>query len=376
MNLLRSPQLVIPVLILTGLFVFDKIFLIPGVRDSFMQPGGMVYYRHRKGLVEQLQKHMQSPQARQKQNVIVFGDSRSFGIGTGMAASAGRNDVTIWNFAGPQAVPAYHYYLTNKIFIQTVRPSAVLIGISPDALNRNAGIFSSPVLNYGTGQDFYEDHITMVPEFDRERYIQTRRFAITGMQFSLRTLIRRTQGSLTGAGSEKISPELMASLSQEQKTMAMSLARASSETLGNYSYENSDQIKVLNMTRGAQYAWVGRMSDAELKKETEQLVNLYLESFRPSAEQMYFFEKTLQILQKSGVKVVVFRPKVNPHLREVYRSEPKIAVLWTRIQYLSRLYGARTIDLNEAIECNDYYDASHMSVTCYPEITGKLLDRL
>ncbi|MCB1171432.1 MAG: hypothetical protein KDK25_13890, partial [Leptospiraceae bacterium] len=32
---------------LAFLFLADKIFLIPEVRDSFMQPGGMVYYRPR-----------------------------------------------------------------------------------------------------------------------------------------------------------------------------------------------------------------------------------------------------------------------------------------------------------------------------------------
>src|SRR5690606_30685401 len=121
-------------------------------RDGFLQPGGMAYYRHRKGQIEQLEKHLEQKvnTARAERNLVVFGDSRSFGIGTDIAVMAGLKNWNIWNFAGPQAVPAYHDYLTEKIFTKTHRPGYVLIGISPDALNRSAGIFSNPVLNYGT----------------------------------------------------------------------------------------------------------------------------------------------------------------------------------------------------------------------------------
>lgn len=366
MQLFKSPQLLIPVLVVILLFLFDKIFLIPEVRKEFMQPGGMVYYKHRQGMLDTIKKQSSS------RDILVLGDSRSFGIGTDMAKAAGFENRIIWNMAGPQAVPAYHYYIAKKVFTQTNRPGTVFIGISPDGLNRTAGIFSSPVLNYGTDHEFFENHKTMIPEFDRERYIQSRRFALVGMQFSLRTFIRRLRGTLTNAGSEKLDPMLLAKLSPADRATAMSLARASSETLANYSYENSDQIRLLNYTNGAQYAWFGKMSDSNLKKETDQLVALYLQSFRPAAEQLFYFEQTLKLLEKNGVRTVVFWPKVNPHLQQVYRNEPKMIALWKRIRYLSGMYGARAIDLNEVVKCSDYYDASHMSISCYPEITEAL----
>ena len=187
-----------PLYILIGciafLFLADKVFLIPEVRDSFMQPGGMVYYRHRIHRLDLYRKAMEKPS--DKRRVVVLGDSRSFGIGTSMAQLAGKDDVEIWNFAGPQAVPAYHLFVLERILEADRKPDAIILGLSPDALGRNAGIFASPVLNYGVDSEFIESYRTQIPDRDLDTYANSRRFAVVGMQFSIRTLIRRIKGSL------------------------------------------------------------------------------------------------------------------------------------------------------------------------------------
>lgn len=375
-----------PIYILVGtlllLFLADKIFLIPEVRDRFMQPGGMVYYRHRLHQLDLYSRAMDQL-SKEKSNVsqvVVLGDSRSFGIGTAMAETGGKKDVHIWNFAGPQAVPAYHLYLTQRILSSEKRPDAVIIGLSPDAMGRNAGIFASPVLNFGVDTDFIHQYESMIPDRDLDTYKESRRFALVGMQFSLRTLVKRIKGSMSNKDPfEKIRPFLAGrTLTETEKARLLNLNEASTENLSIYNFYASPQIQILDQLGGAQYAWFGFMNDQELKEETDRLVSLYLDSFVVSEEQMFYFEETLKLLKKANVPVIVFWPRVNPYLRQVYEKEPKISFLWTRAQRLAQMYGAKTVDLNhtEQTNCQHYYDASHLSIDCYPAISAYLLDQL
>ncbi|MBI39177.1 MAG: hypothetical protein CMF59_06235 [Leptospiraceae bacterium] len=368
-----------PLYILIGvlgfLFLFDKIFLIPEVRDSFMQPGGMVYYRHR---LHQMEKYLnRAEDEKGRRTVVVLGDSRSFGIGTSMAELAGKDDVKVWNFAGPQAVPAYHLFLLERLLQSDRKPDAIILGLSPDALGRNAGIFASPVLNYGIDSEFIKTYHTQIPDRDLDTYANSRRFAVVGMQFSIRTLIRRIRGSLSSNDRlEKLQPFLQSqNLSEAEKAKYYALAQASSENLSIYDFHTSPQIDVLDQLGGAQYAWYGVMQPEDLKRETDTLVSLYLEAFTVSEEQMFYLERTMKLLEKAEIPAVVFWPRVNPYLREVYQKEPKISMLWTRVTRLADRYGIATADLNqpEASNCQHYYDASHLSIDCYPGITGYLL---
>ena len=314
-----------------------------------------------------------------KRRVVVLGDSRSFGIGTSMAQLAGKDDVEIWNFAGPQAVPAYHLFVLERILEADRKPDAIILGLSPDALGRNAGIFASPVLNYGVDSEFIESYRTQIPDRDLDTYANSRRFAVVGMQFSIRTLIRRIKGSLNPRDRSGEAALLLQGrqLSEEEKARLQSLALASSENLAIYDFHTSPQIDVLDQLKGAQYGWVGYMNADELKKETDTLVSLYLEAFTVSEEQMFYLEKSMQLMDQANIPAVVFWPRVNPYLREVYQKEPKISMLWTRVTRLANRYGLGTADLNvtEETSCQHYYDASHLSIDCYPSITGYLLQR-
>ncbi|MFN3247101.1 MAG: DUF1574 family protein, partial [Leptonema sp. (in: bacteria)] len=124
-------------------FLIDKIFLIELVRDHFIQPGGMLYYRQRKEQLNLLKKELPNIEKDGKRLIIVLGDSRSLGLGQEIANIIQQKQLEIWNFSGTQAIPAYHYYIAKKI-LKFAKPDSFYIGISPDAFNRNAGIFASP----------------------------------------------------------------------------------------------------------------------------------------------------------------------------------------------------------------------------------------
>ncbi|MCB1326038.1 MAG: DUF1574 family protein [Spirochaetales bacterium] len=390
MHILRAPYLLYPVLFLGLVFLLDKVFLIPEVRDNFIQPGGMLYYRQRDLQINRL--HNALPELPADRRVaVVFGDSRSFAIGdmTNVPLLEEGPDFRSWiiyNFAGPQAVPAYHTYLAERIFQGPQRPGYAIVGISPDAFNRRAGIFGSPVMTFGLSREFIERYWSQVPAQDRATYTGSRRFALTGMNFSFRGFWERLRGGWRGAAEDSSVVEGIlleanhdpASFARSMPLLRETFENAATASLDLYSLEHSPQRKLLDLARGAQYLWFGRRTDQELEQETTRLVNFYIKNFTVSQEQFFFFELMLERLQRSGVRVVVFWPRVNAHLQAAYEDEPQIQSVWRRIEQLTARYGARAINLNTHpdMRCSDFYDASHLSVHCFPDVQRILLRAL
>lgn len=381
MEFLKRPYLWALPALLVGLFALDKVFLIPAVRDRFIQPGGMMYYRERLELLQLLEAHRKGIPPNADQTVVVLGDSRSFGLSRPVAVYAGYSKADIWNFAGPQAVPAYHDFLLEKILSMPNPPKRFIIGLSPDGMTRNAGIFGMPVLVYGVDEDWIERNQSMIPEQDLSVYRRSRLFALQGLQFSFGTLFSRIQGSLTQPPVDDSLKKLgvtAASFDARQLELIQKLMTVRHEDLSYYSYEKSPHRLILNAAGGAQLAWFGRMSDAQLKEETDQLVSLYLRRFVVSQEQVFFLERALRRIHDAGAKAVLFWPAVNPHLRRVYETEPSISEIWVEARRLAVTYGVRTVNFNEPgrLKCEDYYDASHLSVTCFPAIMTTLLENV
>lgn len=378
MEFLKRPYLWLVPLILPTLFVADKLFLLPSVRDRFIQPGGMMYYRQRQEQLGLLESHLKKIGKESDQTVIVLGDSRSFGLGKHAALYAGFDRPDVWNFAGPQAVPAYHDFLLEKILSMPNAPRRFVIGLSPDGMTRNAGIFGMPVLTYGVDASWIERNRTMIPAQDYDVYISSRRFALKGMQFSFGTLFSRLRGSWTQPDSDTALERIglrKETLRPEQLELVQKMMTVRNEDLSYYSYERSPHRTILNANGGAQMAWMGRMSDADLKRETDELVGLYLRHFVVSQEQMYFLERSLRRIHEAGGRAVMFWPAVNPHLRKVYAEEPAISRIWVDARSLAERYGVMTVNFNEPgrLACEDYYDASHLSITCFPAITDTVL---
>lgn len=388
MYYLRAPYLLTPILALAIFLALDKIFLLPEVRDNFIQPGGMMYYRQRAEQIGRMRAELPTLAAG-LQTAAVFGDSRSFALGQLMARSTYararvKSEWRIYNFAGPQAVPTYHAYLAEKLFSGIERPDYLILGLSPDGFNRNAGILGDPVLKFGVDADFIERHRSLIPAKDYATYLDSRRFALMGLNFSVKALYRRIRGELQGAAppptlAEQLQVQAMMKdweiAPGEADAFAEAMLRPQRDSFADYSLAASPERLRLDAALGAQYQWAGAVDDASLKRETERLVDFYLKGFSPSQEQFFYLQKTLDRAALSGARIVVFWPRVNPHLRAAYEREPRIRAVWRRIVEMTEARGGAAIDLNEPgrMACDNYYDASHMSYTCFPEVAAVLL---
>ncbi len=369
MEFLKKSYLYTPILVILFIFLFDKIFLLPIVRDNFIQPGGMLYYRQRKEQLEIL-KNYKIPS--QKKLTIVLGDSRAFSIGNEVANYIQIPDLDIWNFAGPQAVIAYHFYIASQIY-EYKKPDYFYIGISPDALNRNAGIFGNPILRYGVDEKFIQLYRNLIPEKDYKDYIFSKKYALQGLQFSFKPLIERIKGSLLQPDLEKELKKFNLNINQlslEEQKILHSLLSFRVEDLNYYVYKKSPQRMLLNFTKGAQYAWFGKMSDENLKKETEKLKQIYFTNFSISEEQFIFLELLLKKIKQEQSKAILFIPRVNPYLKEVYSQSEEIQIILNRFKDIAHQYKFPILDMNldSILTCNEFYDSSHLSVSCFPEV--------
>ncbi|MCE9598821.1 MAG: DUF1574 domain-containing protein [Spirochaetia bacterium] len=368
-----------PILAIATLFILDKAFLFPEVRDHFLQPGGMVYYRQRQLQIERMHEFAQRAPANIKL-AVVLGDSRAFALGDLPARYIGKNDWKIYNFAGPQASPAYFYYMAKQLFNGAKRPGYLMLEISPESFNRNSRILGSTVLNHGVDSGFVNDHRTMIPEPDLLDYIDTRRYALFSLPFSFKEFVARWRG---GPGPSRPAVLPMSetgpiSAADWQNGLMMSLQNVDQHNMALYSTKTSREIQFLDFMSGSQYVWFGSASDEVLKADTDRIAGIYLKNFKVSEEQVYFFRKTLELAERARVKTIVFWPQVNPHLQKILDADPRFPALKTRLTRDAVDRKARVFDLAELKEtrCSHFYDASHLSIECFPDITRFLLDRL
>ena len=391
MDFIKYRFIYYPVLFVAGIFLLDKIFLLPEMRDNFIQPGGMLYYSQRLKQLHGFNDFINNSRENRK-IAVVLGDSRSFALGNIAAWYLGKKDWYLYNFAGPQAVPAYHYYIAEKLLMRYKRPGFLIVGVSPDGFNKNSPFFSNPVMSYGMDDQFIQNNSDKILMRDMDAYLNTRRYALVGMQFSLKVLIKRLLGSagMEALEGEEAMPVHMFPMlnefvgksyvgTEEKKSeFIRSFLHSSGESLEQYSILNSPRVKMLDLADGASYNWFGTIKDSRMKIETEKLTGMYLKHYEISDVQLYFFEKTLQLAREAGVKVVVFWPRANHYLIDVYDKDERLYKLWSEIVRITEKEGGRAIDLNRHPDtaCNNFYDASHLSIVCYPSITKALLHEL
>lgn len=220
----------------------------------------------------------------------------------------------------------------------------------------------------------------MIPEPDWLDFVDTRRYALFSLPFSFKDLVARWRGGPGPSHPLVLSMPETGPISNAdwQNGLMLSMQNVDQHNRALYAMKTSREVQFLDFMSGAQYAWFGTATEDRLKSDTDRIAGIYLKNFQVSEEQVYFFRKTLDRARQAGLKTIVFWPQVNPHLQTILDSDARFPALKKRITVDSTDRGARVFDLAEVKEtrCSHFYDASHLSIQCFPEITRFLLDRL
>ncbi|RHX89586.1 DUF1574 domain-containing protein [Leptospira stimsonii] len=327
-----------PVIFLVFVFCLDKIFTIEYFQKNFIQAGNTVYYTQRKALFEKMR---QDKDLKDHSLALAFGDSRAYPYSVIGMDKKFQKDWLLYNFSGPQAVPAYGYYWFEKILKEGIKPKLVFYVVSPEGFDDTKGMYYDPFLKFGADDEFILKYLDQISMEDRKKLFLDRLFAVRRINPDLKLFYRRMQeGKLS-----EYNPAL-----------------------------NTDYI-VLNLYRGEQFAYTTFLNDPDrLEKDAARIRNLYLSTFTQGQTQFYFVEEFLKLAKENDVKVYLIWPKVYETYRKRYYELGMEKNWWPKIQSLTKEYGAVSVDLNTQTSCDLFYDASHQSIMCFLESMKLMMD--
>ncbi|MGJ4746418.1 DUF1574 family protein [Leptospira sp. SA-E8] len=335
---MKKKYIYLPLLFLVFLFFADKIFLLDFFQTSFYQEGNPVYYTQRRHLFEKLQK---DESLKDKNLLLAFGDSRAYPYSIKTLPSSFANDWTVYNFSGPQAVPAYGFFWFRKIIEAGIRPQAVFYVISPEGFDDSKGLFYEPFLRLGADQEFKNTYWEKFSFSDRLEIWKENFFSIRKIKPGFKLFWNR----LTG-GKLKL-----------------------------YRADQNHENLILELGNGEQLAYASASNNPKkLEKDALRLKSIYLSGFTLGETEFFFVEEFLKLAEKEGIKAYLIWPKVYPGYREGYYELGLEKTWWPRVRELAFKYGASAADMNTLSSCDLYYDGSHQSVLCILEQSEILMN--
>ena len=318
-----------PILFLVVLLGIDKIFTLPFFADQFTQNGNIVYYRHRPFLFERLKKEPTD----KKKLIVAFGDSRAYAYSELAFEGARKESFQVYNFSGPQTVAAYPVFWLEKMVEQKIDAKLLLLVLSPEGFDDSKGMYNSPLLRMGVDSAFIQKYLDYIPEKDKEEYYFDRIVSFRKLEFDYKLFIERIK------------------------------TRSFSE----YLIRNNKHFPILNISKGAQLAYMSFQNNVkELEKDTLRIKNIYLgKDFKIGNSSFYFVKRFLEIAKENRIQVFVVWPRVYPKYKLEYDKLNLDQAYGERLKQVTIESGGKYFDLNKDLICDEYYDASHQSVSCF-----------
>lgn len=328
-----------PIFFFLVLFVIDKIFTIDYFKNNFLQTGNIIYYKHRPILFEKLKADTSG-----KKLLLAFGDSRAYAYSE-LAFEKNkdrREKYTIYNFSGPQAVPAYTLFWLEKIVEAKLHPEFLFFVVSPEGFDDAKSLMHDPFLRMGANDEFVVKYWKNIPPDDRQQYILDKLIAFRKLEFNYKLLLERIK---TGK-------------------------------LKEYDVQSNSELPLLDISKGSQLAYMAFVNDEKrLEADALRMKNIYLGSnFKLNETQFFFTEKVLELAQKNDIQVYLIWPRVYKTYRKEYEKLKIKETFGKKMTELAAKYGMHFFDLNSISDCDEFYDASHQSVSCYGKNVNFFID--
>ncbi|MEM7183400.1 MAG: DUF1574 family protein [Spirochaetota bacterium] len=328
-----------PILFLIFFFLFDKIFLHPLFHKKFVQDGNIVFYVHREQLFARMQKKRNK--ANTKKLLVAFGDSRAYPFSKRFMKPEQSKIWDLYNFSGPQAVPAYSYFWLQRMVRAKIVPERIFFVVSPEGFDDKKSLMHKPFLRMASTDEFAIENWSNIPKSDRYEFLVDKLIALRSVDLDYKLFWERWK----------------------------------SDTLLQYDPKYNAKIAVLNLYQGEYFGYTKAKQKEELERDAQRLANIYFYNFAIHETQFVYTEKLLALAEKHSSKVVVIWPKVYPTYGKKYQflrlkdgSTLNLRKTWGgRMKKLVEKYGMLYIDMNQSSDCKLFYDASHQSGLCFPK---------
>jgi hypothetical protein len=336
--------LLYPIFLILSIFLLDKIFLLPIFQERFLQTGNVVYYRHREILFEKIKERKKDS----KKIILGMGDSRAYSF-SNLAFTKNKENperqkkYDIYNFSGPQAVPAYSLFWIEKMIEEGIKIDRIFLVLSPEGFDDSKSLMHKPFLRLGASESFINQYRDKIPETDLNEYFLDQLFALRKIELDYKLLLQRIKSGNMKEYNPAYNPEMI----------------------------------VLNLYNGEQLAYANSVNDTKrLEADSIRMGNIYFYNFQLHETQFYFTEKILELCSRNQIQIDLLWMKVYPKYRENFTKYDIEAIWWKRIEKIANQYNMKTYDFNKIGDCELYYDASHQSAYCYYEYINFLVDQM
>lgn len=353
----------LPLVLLGGVLLFDKVCLLPSVRNVFQPIGAMQaeLYESRELLFEAFRKEVRAtPRTVARPRVgLVLGTSRSMSLSTTLFEARGERPV--YNFSTPASAPSYYAYWLERVAAM-VPPDFVIVEFDTSLLSHEAGRLA---LAHGYDAPFVWRHFYNTPAgrgFGRahvESFVLNHAFAMTRFPpdplAAWRNYKERT-AFVPGIGEVRFRRIDAWPLSRERVRLSVERHR------GGFPDNLSFQDHVLDLeghaTRTARR--FGR--------------------FRPDPLQQYFLQVLVDQLAQTGVPTLFYWPMATPALHRRLDAVGYNRPYQERLGQMLAAAGQANpqarfavVDYNATMRCRNFSDSFHLAGACIPELVDHLL---
>jgi len=365
---MKNKFLFAPPLIFLAVFLIEKIFLLPSVRDytqnwKKFEP---YIYESRVDLFNQLVKEYPARKASGEKPGFVFGTSRSGELAEKNFGE--KKGLYVYNFSTPLASYPQHYYWLLKTVEAGIEPEFVILETDFIMFTETSMQYT---LAYSLDIPFVLEHTDYFgaessgdPEnfsgrgFEyrlSEKFMLKKMFAMYRYPVDLKSIAANRKEQFPG----------MTGISINRKAREL-IAKSNRENLGGM--ENTFLLVTI--------------PEDKIRMDVEdKFAKFNLKSFHPSRTQVIFFRKTLELLAEKNIPLILFRPLLSEPFREKLSEygieEISQTIVHRSIQSIKTGHPEfRTLNFEpqyeKDIKCRQFMDASHLSAGCFPELIGHL----
>ncbi|TGK79620.1 DUF1574 domain-containing protein [Leptospira bourretii] len=363
----KFPVVLYPILLALALFLLDKIFFLPVIVENTYSWKKIErkFYELKEDLFEVMLAEQQKNPA--KQIGLILGSSRSGEFDSDMLESFFPN-TNSFNFAAPFGPPSFQAYWLERTLNSKLPLRYVLIEVDPL-------LFSQSAIDYSLNGSY--DNGYVLSQIDLYRAKNKNPWTSSANGFSTDEVEVYFLKKLFALYKYPLDPTAIKANNKEIEVgffPGMSVGITGKDHKRNY----IDKIKMVNRVKfGALPNEIKFANmDVFLERDAEAMYNQYLRGQSLAPTQVYFFKKMLQLLEGTGIPVIIYFPAVSDALRKRMSKDGLLenfnSEIIKAVEKAKKVPNSKFTVVDPNVDprwvCKDFVDSLHLSGACFPNL--------
>jgi hypothetical protein len=374
---MKSKKIILlPFLIASILFLFDKIFYLEVVKKYTIpwKKIEILFYESKTDLLEVLKFNQTTHKKNNESIAIVLGSSRSGEFAYKDIQKVFPNTVT-YNFSAPLAGPLFHYYWLEKVTEEIPNLKFVILEADPVMFSKSSLKYT---INYSLDFPFVWKYSNFLPQ----RFIDPLEADGKGMNWDeVENWLNKNLFF-----SYKYPPDINSIRDNSKEAVWVQNGNVTMVKGFDYKTNFKKTVYLANRTEyGAIPNQIFHQGDPSfIERDAINMANIYFgNKFSPSTTQVIFFKKILNLLSTKKIPVIIYWPIVAQPLRDQMENRGLVDeyknFVFSNLEKVSKenkefkYYFVDPQD-SKKLKCRAFVDSVHLSGACYPELFSLFRD--